>query len=557
MTPKEREAHLNSILRNAAQEFAVLNRQAAEHAAKAVQETRQQLTDMLAAAAGESGEIRRTRIQSLMRDLDTVEKQIRDNLMDATMAAVEDGAKRSTGAAEKAIGAAVGAKAAQEVAFNRVSSNVIRYVANRFAQDGLVLSDRIWKVSGEIRDQLGAAIRKGVLQGKSVNTMIKDIRQIYSTETWKIRRLVVTEGNMAYRVATAYTAQQSKVVHLLRIHRGKADRPTHMCTILSEQDPIGKGVGVYLPTDGRIYNPHPNCTSWLEYVLDEQMLRERYSQPQRAAEPAPEQPSDPTINLVNLKTQREHEDWAKKHLGVRHVDYSDWEVAAARQMNLMMHRMKAEYPEAFSWGMQRIDSLQSYYKLSYEAQIENMIDHNIKKSSFWKKYAESDEADARKKLREMILEQKAITREYAEASTNAMASASGSGHFYDLRGIYINRNNTSDYKAFAAKKKAAAEAKWSAVGTTRGTMVHEYGHVLDFWMEEVGIRDFADTLWATASKQEADWWKQNISQYGSTNKREMFAELFSEYKLAKEPRPIAQHFGQQLEEALRKHRKGQ
>jgi hypothetical protein len=33
------------------------------------------------------------------------------------------------------------------------------------------------------------------------------------------------------------------------------------------------GEGVYKPTDSQIYQPHPNCTSYLTYVLTEREVR--------------------------------------------------------------------------------------------------------------------------------------------------------------------------------------------------------------------------------------------------------------------------------------------
>src|SRR5690625_7993896 len=52
--------------------------------------------------------------------------------------------------------------------FDRINRHVVRYVVGRFGDDNLVLSDSIWGLSGEIRNQLTSVIRTSIIDRKSV-----------------------------------------------------------------------------------------------------------------------------------------------------------------------------------------------------------------------------------------------------------------------------------------------------------------------------------------------------------------------------------------------------
>lgn len=261
---------LAELLVKAATQFAKLNARQQEFAIKEINRVRLELQDTLLGYANKDNKIAVTRLGSLLRDLDTIERMVRETGMQAMIQIIEEAGEYGQIASEAAlkdiIGASVTAYFSTD-AFNRVSAEVVRYVTTRFGEDGLVLSDRIWRLAHEQRTEIENIIRSGIVLGQSVSTMTAKIRKVYDTDTWKIRRLVVTEGNVAYRTASAYVAQQSNLVKGLRIHRGKANNPRHRCTQLEQIDRYGLGKGVYLPTDPEVLNPHPNCTSYVTYEL--------------------------------------------------------------------------------------------------------------------------------------------------------------------------------------------------------------------------------------------------------------------------------------------------
>lgn len=267
MTAAEQERRIAELLAQSAAQYARLNERQQRFAIAEIDRTRLELNDLLADYAKKDETISKSRINSLLRDLDEIEAAIRKNGMDATEAAIRQAAAFGTAAGESALVGAIGETASLGVAFNRMNSEVFRYVTTRFSADGLVLSDRIWQLAGDQRDALNTVIRSGIIRGQSVNTITAAVRKVYANETWKIRRVVRTEGNIAYRTGTSYIAQRSEYVRGLRIHRGEADRPEHRCTQMELADDYGLGAGVYPVDNTEILNPHISCTSFLTYEL--------------------------------------------------------------------------------------------------------------------------------------------------------------------------------------------------------------------------------------------------------------------------------------------------
>lgn len=270
MAIKLTQAELDAVFERLQKDYGALNKKQQAYAIKEIGRVRGELADMLADFAGSDGVIKRTRANRLIRDLDDIEASIRKygDVVFKDIAA-ESAAWTTAGIAT---GTGVAIAAGQADLVNR---HVMKYVTKRFGADGLVLSDRVWGLSGEIRDELSTVIRSSIIKGEGVSAMIPKIRKVYENETWKIRRLARTEGVTAYRAATAYNAQDSEVVKYVKFHDGSCghrNHPTHACYKLAQRNPYGQGAGVYKPTDTEIWMPHPNCTSYISYVLDERWL---------------------------------------------------------------------------------------------------------------------------------------------------------------------------------------------------------------------------------------------------------------------------------------------
>lgn len=267
------QSELNAIFEKLAKDYGKLNAKQQAFAIKEVGRVRGDIADLLADYSQKDGTIKRQRLSRLLRELDEIETLVRQYGTTALDSIIEESAQFTSAGIDAGFVQAVGTKVAATVQLERINKDVFNYVIKRFGEDGLVLSDRIWRLSGDMRDELSKVLRADIIRGESVSTMIANVRKVHENETWKIRRLVVTEGNTAYRTSTAYNAKRSDIVKGLLIHRGKANVANHQCTILSKEDRYGLGAGVFKPNDTEIYSPHPNCTSFLTYVLDGEVLR--------------------------------------------------------------------------------------------------------------------------------------------------------------------------------------------------------------------------------------------------------------------------------------------
>lgn len=251
-------------------DYGALNKKQQAYAIREIGRVRGELAELLADFSDEDGVIKRQRAARVLRELDEIEKSLRTHGTIALDKIIEESSEWTTGKVSKALGISMTA-----ANFDRINEHVVKYVIKRHGDDGLVLSDRIWGLSGEIRDEIATVIRSNIIKGEGINAMIPQIRKVYENETWKIRRLARTEGVTAHRAATSYNAQASDIVKWVKFHDGtcgRKDHHKHKCYKLAKRDPHGQGAGIYKPTDTEIWSPHPNCTSSISYVLDERWL---------------------------------------------------------------------------------------------------------------------------------------------------------------------------------------------------------------------------------------------------------------------------------------------
>ena len=570
MTPEERQQRLFALMERAVMDFEKLNRRHIVFMLREIERVRNELTDMLLQYADSDGTIKRNRIQQILRELDKIEVAMRETTLEGMKQVISESAQAAVDGAQTALTQSLGSAVVAGMKFDTISRDVLVYLSTRFSPDGLVLSDRIWQLTGEQRDALNNVIRSGILQGAGVTNLIAQVRRVYETDTWKIRRMVITEGNTAYRVATSFAARRSDIPMMLKIvdNPGHKNHERHRCSILARQDRYGKGAGVYKPTDTEIFNPHPNCTATLRYVIDEDWMKQRYSQqPQMPAEESKEAPpqdnqltpdADPIATLGSIKNTKEAIAWAKRNVG-DHIEYDfkDYDLSNALEMNRAMLTMKQHYPEMME-RITYIGTIQEKNRRKYEHDIERLILHNIKVSSYWKqRIKDVGEEQARKELRDAIVRGKYVKREKTSSYTNAQA-----GYYTKPDGtretfVLLNKIRAKDSQEFQRLKEQSAEQKWSAVGSRYGTLIHEFGHQVDYLLQDAGLATFADELWNEYRQRPLQWWHQNISEYGSTKRAEMFAELFSEYVVkGDEARSIAKQFGEMLEAAMAKYRAG-
>ena len=264
---KTTQAELDEIFAKLSREHKRLNERQQAYAVKELGRVRSEVASILAEHSDDDGIVPRRRMRMILRDLDGFENTLRETGEIAIEKIIEDTSYATISDVNKALGVSV-----SKAQFDRINEYVVRYVIKRFGDDGLVLSDRVWGLSGEIRDEISTVIRSGVIKGESVSSMMPKVRAVYDTETWKIRRLVRTESSTAQRAAISYNAQSSDLVKWVQFHDGtcgRKDHHKHACYALANEDRYGKGQGVYKPNDADIWMPHPNCTSYITYIVDD------------------------------------------------------------------------------------------------------------------------------------------------------------------------------------------------------------------------------------------------------------------------------------------------
>ena len=259
------QAELDAIFKRMEKEYGELSKKQQAYAIREIGRVRGELADMLAEYADDDGVIKRRRAAMVLRELDEIERSLRNHGTIALENIIEESSEWTINRVSKAVGISL-----NKSTFDRVNEHVIKYVIRRFGEDGLVLSDRIWGLSGEIRDELSTVIRTGIIRGDGINAMIPRIRQVYNNETWKIRRLARNESVTAHRAAISYNAQESDIIEWVQFHPG--DKRSPACIALANEDRYGKGKGVFKPTDTEIWMPHVNCTGYTTYILDERWL---------------------------------------------------------------------------------------------------------------------------------------------------------------------------------------------------------------------------------------------------------------------------------------------
>lgn len=256
---------MNRVFNRMERDYGALSKKQQAYAINEIGRVRGELAEFLGEYADDQGIISRRRARLVTRELDVIEQSLREHGDYALNSIIEETSEWTVNHVNKGLGITI-----SNASRGRVNEHVLKYVTKRFGADGLVLSERVWGLSGEIRDELSKVIRSGIIRGEGINAMIPKLRKVYDNETWKIRRLARNESVTAHRAAIGYNAEESDVVQWVRFIHGVKN--TEECVALANEDRYGEGRGIFRPTDTDIWNPHIQCTGYSEYVLDERWL---------------------------------------------------------------------------------------------------------------------------------------------------------------------------------------------------------------------------------------------------------------------------------------------
>lgn len=207
------------------------------------------------------------------------------------------------------IGASVLPAAAGDIATESMVRSTLAYLASFRAADGLQLSDRVWRVVGTARNQLGEAIENGIVRGQSsyqaaqaylqrgddvpmalrqgmdarqADRLARAADQLLTNPKadvlYAAQRVLRTESNRAYTESyVASVAQHPDVIGVRFTLSPNHPRPD-ICDMYATANLHGLGPGVY-PPGKHPYPAHPQTLSYLQPVfVDEVTDRDRAGQ---------------------------------------------------------------------------------------------------------------------------------------------------------------------------------------------------------------------------------------------------------------------------------------
>lgn len=265
-------------------------------------QTAADLAQEISAAANGNPTLRLEVLQALLAQVRTrltaLETARNSLLDDSLLQAAQVGA--SVGAAGAAVAPAVAVARAAPAALVQVPHEAVQFVQRFVAQDGLQLSDRLWRVDRGARDAIAGAIESAVIQGHSASRAVQDMlsrgaavpadlaakagtatpdaltrtaRELLvdpENAYGKLERIFRTEINRAhahaYRASVAGVDGVIGVRFVLSPNHPRAD----ICDLHASANLYGLGPGVY-PLGKSPWPAHPNTLSHEEVVFDDEV----------------------------------------------------------------------------------------------------------------------------------------------------------------------------------------------------------------------------------------------------------------------------------------------
>jgi hypothetical protein len=259
-----------------------------------------------AAAAGGTGQVELAALAELKRDIEAVLSQLgqaRDLLLDSALQqAAELGMRPLTGPGLAATGRAAQAVVSVGEAAGLVS-DAVNFVRTFRAEDGLSLSDRLWRVDRSAKDAVLGTIEQAVVQGWSadkaaaeflyrgqpvpaatqtaqraadVANVVRAADVLRDDKTGclaQVERVLRTEINRAHGEAYASGAEKAPGFVGFRFLLSPQHPRHDICDLLAAQNRYGLGPGVYPDRKRTPWPAHPNTLSFIVAVFEEQVTQ--------------------------------------------------------------------------------------------------------------------------------------------------------------------------------------------------------------------------------------------------------------------------------------------
>lgn len=263
---------------------------------RAVDRTRLMIADILAKYTGSDGKIPRNRINAVLKDLSSIDGEIYRSLRTELSSVLEDVSDTSTVGVAEAVLAVVGVAALIEAlnlpvtlaeltvgiaealfsaltgsTYRKYKESAILSAFNRVGEDGLILNDRLKRLSHQLRKEIETTLRQSIRNGEGTAEILRKIDRKYTELDWRLDTIVESESLFVMRQVNAKFAEESGLVKALRIvdfpHGSPGEHARHKCAIYANSNEHGLGDGVYPIGTRKIRNPHPRCRSILLFVL--------------------------------------------------------------------------------------------------------------------------------------------------------------------------------------------------------------------------------------------------------------------------------------------------
>jgi len=266
--------------------------------------TADQVRELVAGAGDNTSQVRVDQLRGLLDRIDEVLKllgQARDALLDAAIErAAQLGVQPLTAAGVAATGRTVQAPLGAAEALRAVDA-AVQFVRGFRAADGLMLSDRLWRVDRGAREAVQRTVEQAVVQGwnadkaaqefmlrgqavpeataqaQQANTVARvmqgaDFLQDQNTGALaNVLRVTRTEINRAHGEAYMDGAARAPGVLGFRFLLSPRHPRPDICDLLASQNLYGLGRGVYPTRKLTPWPAHPNTLSFVVAVFDEEV----------------------------------------------------------------------------------------------------------------------------------------------------------------------------------------------------------------------------------------------------------------------------------------------
>lgn len=259
---------------------------------------------LMIGAAGQGSRVRLDQLRALMANIEQVLDALgsaRTAALDAALhTAAELGVRPLTAAGLAATGSSVPPALAGIDAL-RVVDQAVRFVQEFRAADGLVLSDRLWRIDRGAKEAVQRAIEQAVVQGWSADKaaqelLMRGLPVPPATRTAQAAadvdrvqgaagllrdpkagplansvQVMRTELNRAHGEAYMAGAQQAPGVVGFRFLLSPRHPKPDICDLLARQNLHGLGAGVYPTRETTPWPAHPNTLSFVVAVFADEV----------------------------------------------------------------------------------------------------------------------------------------------------------------------------------------------------------------------------------------------------------------------------------------------